>query len=225
MENTFTSDYNHLVNIAGSLLKKCDMPSEHKYDLVAECYIISYNDPGFYNKESFILLLKSHVRKFMRHLDYTCDLENNTESDFKTKICKECQSDLPTGAFYQFFSNQRNKTILSGVCKMCNSKIVAKWQRENKQKVYERNRRWQIKNLRRFCEYQRTYNKKYPEVVRKRKNKWAQKQRFNLTDPYIKKLFGNQGVKAKDVTQEMIHTKRASILTTREYTTLLKKAS
>lgn len=92
----------------------------------------------------------------------------------QSRVCRVCGVDKPITDF------PKNKNLKSGRdnrCKICNTQAVLRWQKQNKDLVNRKNRKWAIDNPEKRYAYAVKYRINNPEKIRQAERDWREKNR------------------------------------------------
>ena len=76
------------------------------------------------------------------------------------KCCSKCEEDLPTS---EFNKNSATKDGLQYRCRKCQYKLTSEWKKNNKERNYELDRKWVVKNRNVIQKNSQSYYKKHRE--------------------------------------------------------------
>jgi hypothetical protein len=93
---------------------------------------------------------------------------------------------------------------------------LAKWKKENPEKVRQQRQRYYLKYREKLAVVQKNYRKKNPRIGKNSTKKYKEKNRKKLGDWYLKEKLVQRGFAPHLITPEIIAMERARILLKRE---------
>jgi hypothetical protein len=116
----------------------------------------------------------------------------------KTAFCRKCEQDKPEDKFYSKYE-----------CTDCNNKYSREWYHKHHKQSLERGKKYREQNRKKINDSARAEAKNRRNYQINKKHEL----RDRLTDGYIRGVIGSHGgIKASDITKEMIDIKRTELL-------------